>query len=55
MKQNMVEAENFGREFVAMHIFKEMIVVLHYKPWVLKVSVDGLVKWPGIQVCQNQP
>ena len=40
-RQDTVEAEPFGSEFGALHIFKELIVVLRYKLRMFGVLLDG--------------
>ena len=40
-RQNMVEAATFGSEFVALRIWKELVVALHYRLRMFGVPLDG--------------
>ena len=40
-RQNTVEAATCGSEFVALHIYKELIVALRYKLHMFGVTLDG--------------
>ena len=40
-KQNKTESETFGSEFVALQIFKEVVVDLCYKLWMFEVLLGG--------------
>jgi hypothetical protein len=49
-RQNTVEAATFGSEMVALRIWKELIVAIHYKLRMFGVEVDG----PANVFCDNR-
>ena len=49
-RQNTVEAATFGSEFVALRIYKELIVALRYKLRMFGVPIDG----PASVFCDNR-